>query len=97
MLHQVCRMEAQDQGDHKCSYPDEKIPFDAMHGICLSITSLPHPFFLLDLVLKHISVPRLAIDHVNDSLVSLLHATLLDPRLDLLVRSELQHLSNLSR
>jgi hypothetical protein len=30
-------------------------------------------------------------------LVSLLHAAFLNPRLDLLVRSELQHLSNLSR
>jgi hypothetical protein len=30
-------------------------------------------------------------------LVGLLHAALLDPWLDLLVRSELQHLSNLSR
>jgi hypothetical protein len=44
------------------------------------------------LVLQDVPVPRLTSFHIDDRLVRLLHAALLNPGLDLLVRSELQHL-----
>jgi hypothetical protein len=47
------------------------------------------------LVLQDVPVPRLTSSHIDDRLVSLLHAALLNPGLDLLVRSELQHLVDL--
>lgn len=47
------------------------------------------------LVLQYISVPRLTSNHIDDRLVRLFHAALLNPRLDLLISRELQHLRNL--
>jgi hypothetical protein len=52
-------------------------------------------YYTPSLVLQHIPVPGLSIDHIDDRLVRLLHATLLDPWLDLLVSRKLQHLRNL--
>jgi hypothetical protein len=52
-------------------------------------------YYTPSLVLQHIPVPRLSIDHINNSLVRLLHATLLDPWLDFLVSRKLQHLRDL--
>jgi hypothetical protein len=48
------------------------------------------------LILKHIPVPRLPIHKINHCLIRLLHAALLNPWLNLLVRGKLQHLRNLS-
>ena len=59
---------------------------------CPLIAPAIQPVFL---VLQHIPVPRLSIDHINDRLVCLFHATLLNPWLDLLISRKLQHLFNL--
>ena len=44
------------------------------------------------LVNQNISVSRLAILHINNSLVRILHRPLLNPRLDILLNCKLQHL-----
>lgn len=49
------------------------------------------------LVLKNVPIPSLAIIHVNNGIVGVLHRPLLDPRLDLFLSSKLQHLLDLSR
>lgn len=49
----------------------------------------------ISLVDQNVSVSGLAVLHVNNSLVRLLHWSLLDPRLNLLVNSELKHLLNI--
>ena len=49
------------------------------------------------LVLKHIPVPRQALLEVNKSLVGIGHGPLVDPGVDFLVSSELQHLPDLIR
>lgn len=63
------------------------------------ISKCSHYFLLfvtrLLLVDKNISVAGLASLHVNDGLVGLLHGALLDPRLDLVIDAELEHILNL--
>lgn len=44
------------------------------------------------LVHQHVSVASLAVLHIHNSLVSVLHGSLLDPRLDVLLNSKLKHL-----
>jgi hypothetical protein len=56
-----------------------------LYQVSMNVSSSP-------LILQNIPVSRLAIDHVNDRLVRLLHAPLLNPWLDLLVRRKLEHL-----
>lgn len=65
---------------------------------CVS-TGLIYDCLQLDtrLVLKHVPIPSLSVFHINDSLVSVLHTSLLYPRFDTLFRGKFQHLFDLSR
>lgn len=47
------------------------------------------------LINKHVSVSRLALLYIDNSLVCILHGTLLNPGLDLLVDSKLEHLGDI--
>ena len=52
-------------------------------------------WFIADLVGQDVAVTSIAVIHIQDSLVGILHGTLLDPGLDTLLSSEGQHLTNL--
>lgn len=47
------------------------------------------------LVNQDISVPRLSSIHIHNRLVGILHRSLLDPRVDIILRRKLQHLTNI--
>lgn len=53
--------------------------------------------FIANSVSQNIAVTSVTVVHIQDSLVSIRHRTLLDPRLDTLISSKLKHLPDLTR
>jgi len=78
--------------DKQASKNASKIPSSSKNVSCLIF----FPSKGLVLVDENVPVTSLSIGHVDNSLVGFLHRSLLDPRLDLLVGRELEHLINLS-
>jgi hypothetical protein len=65
--------------------------------VYLSIGIIVYRSINVLLVHQHISVSSLALLHIHNGLVGILHGSLLNPRLDVLVNSELQHLLDVLR
>lgn len=66
-------------------------PSSHPHNPSPTLIAPPHLLLRMLLINQNIPIPRLPRFHIDNNLISVLQRPLLDPRLDLLIRRELQH------